>query len=272
MNIVGMVRRHANFPSKYVAARNMDVWLPPDYSEGKKYPVLYMHDGQNIFEPISSIGGVAWEMDKAITRLVDAKKIPGVIVVGVWNSDIRWREYMPQKAYEAARFEKNRKALLEKAGGAPISDSYLKFLVEEVKPFVDEKYPTLPEQRNTFIMGSSMGGLISLYTISQYPSVFYGAGCLSTHWLAGFNELVDEMAKMLPNPNTHKLYFDYGTLGHDAQYETYQLQMDEYLYKAGYDESNWMTRKFEGADHNEAAWKVRVKIPLEFLLGYERHL
>jgi predicted alpha/beta superfamily hydrolase len=269
MNIVGTIQRHAGFPSKFVAARNVDVWLPPDYSEEKRYPVLYMHDGQNIFEPISSIGGVAWEIDKAITRLVEEKKIPSVIVVGIWNSDIRWREYMPQKAYEAPAFEKNRMAFIERAGGDSVSDSYLKFLVEEVKPFVDANYRTLPDQQNTFIMGSSMGGLISLYAISQYPDVFHGAGCLSTHWLAGFNELVDEMAKILPDPTTHKLYFDYGTLGqeHDARYEPYQLQMDKHLRKAGYIEQNWMTRKFEGADHNESAWRARVEIPLEFLLS-----
>ena len=117
MNIVGTIHRHADFQSRFVAARNVDIWLPPGYSEGKRYPVLYMHDGQNIFEPISSIGGVAWEMDKAITRLVAANKIPSVIVVGIWNSDIRWREYMPQKAYEAPAFEKNRIAFIERAGG-----------------------------------------------------------------------------------------------------------------------------------------------------------
>jgi predicted alpha/beta superfamily hydrolase len=267
MSIVGAIQRHANFPSKFVTARNVDVWLPPDFSEDKKYPVLYMHDGQNIIEPISSIGGVAWEIDKVIIRLVNAKKIPGVIVVGVWNSGIRWREYMPQKAYEVLEFEKDRPAFIERAGGDSISDSYLKFLVEEVKPFVDEKYPTLSDQQKTFIMGSSMGGLISLYAISQYPDVFRGAGCLSTHWSAGFGTLVNELGKMLPEPGSHKLYFDYGTKGLDADYEPFQLQMDKYLRGAGYDESNWMTRKFEGADHNEAAWRDRVEIPLEFLLG-----
>jgi predicted alpha/beta superfamily hydrolase len=267
MNIVGTIQRHADFPSRFVAARNVDVWFPPDYSEEKRYPVLYMHDGQNLFEPISSIGGVAWEVDKAIARLVEAKKIPSVIVVGVWNSDIRWREYMPQKAYEAAGFEERREAFLERAGGPPLSDSYLRFLVEEIKPFVDANYPTLPDQRDTFVMGSSMGGLISLYAVSRYPDVFYGAGCVSTHWSAGRGELVDEMAKMLPDPKSHKLYFDYGTVGLDAEYEPFQLQMDVHLRNAGYDESNWMTRKFDGADHNEAAWHARVKIPLLFLLA-----
>lgn len=268
MNTVGTIQHHADFPSRLVTARNVDVWLPPDYAEDKHYPVLYMHDGQNLFEPIASYGGVAWEIDKAIVRLVEAKEFPGVIVVGVWNNgDMRWREYMPQKAYEAAGFEKNREAFLERAGGPPLSDLYLCFLVEEAKPFVDANYPTLPDQRNTFILGSSMGGLISLYAVSQFPDVFYGAGCLSTHWLAGLGELVDEMAKMLPDPKTHKLYFDYGTVGLDAGYEPFQLQMDAHLHKVGYTEHNWMTRKFEGTDHNEAAWRARVGIPLEFLLS-----
>ena len=266
MNIVGTLQRYENFTSKFIAARNVDIWLPPDYLEDKRYPVLYMHDGQNLFEPISSIGGVAWEIDKAITRLAEANKILNVIVVGVWNSDIRWREYMPQKAYESAAFENNRVTFIERAGGDSISDSYLKFLVEEVKPFVDINYRTLSDQQNTFIMGSSMGGLISLYAISQYPDVFHGAGCLSTHWSAGSKELVDEMAKMLPDPTSHKLYFDYGTNGLDAEYEPFQLQMNEHLRNAGYTSSNWMTRKFEGADHNEAAWRERVEIPLLFLL------
>jgi predicted alpha/beta superfamily hydrolase len=267
MNGSGTIRRHEKFASAFVGARNVDIWLPPDYSKDRRYPVLYMHDGQNLFEPISSIGGVAWELDKAITRLVDANKIPSVIVVGVWNSAIRWREYMPQQAYEAPAFEKKRAEFIEHAGGDAISDSYLKFLVEEIKPFVDSTCPTLADQRHTFIMGSSMGGLISLYAISKYPDVFFGAGCLSTHWLAGLNELVDEMADLLPAPETHKLYFDYGTLGHDAHYEAYQLRMDDHLARAGYTSTNWITRKYEGADHNETAWRDRVEIPLSFLFS-----
>jgi predicted alpha/beta superfamily hydrolase len=117
-------------------------------------------------------------------------------------------------------------------------------------------------------MGSSMGGLISLYAISQYPDVFYGAGCVSTHWSAGEFAIVEEMAKRLPDPASHKLYFDYGTVGVDAPYEPYQLKFDAHLRARGYEEGkNWMTRKFEGADHNEAAWQARVDIPLGFLFS-----
>jgi predicted alpha/beta superfamily hydrolase len=255
--------RHEAFPSQFISARNVDVWLPEDYSESKRYAVLYMHDGQNIVEAISSIGDVSWGMDKALERL---KR--DVILVGVWNSDIRWREYMPQQPFEANTFDGIRADMLQLMGGAPVSDLYLKCLAEEVKPFIDRTYATLPEKQNTFVMGSSMGGLISLYAISQYPEVFYGAGCVSTHWSAGEFAIVEEMAKRLPDPASHKLYFDYGTVGVDAPYEPYQLKFDEHLQAKGYVENeNWITRKFEGADHNEAAWQARVDIPLGFLFS-----
>ena len=163
---------------------------------------------------------------------------------------------------------KHRPSILSIAGDVPFSDRYLQFLVQELKPFVDSNYRVIPDQAHTFVMGSSMGGLISLYAISEYPDVFGGAGCLSTHWSAGEHELVSEMAKGLPDPKTHKLYFDHGTEWVDADYEHYQNQMDEYLRAAGYvEEQNWITRKFVGAGHSEAAWRERVHIPLSFLLG-----
>ncbi|MEN9564046.1 MAG: hypothetical protein RIR73_2290 [Chloroflexota bacterium] len=258
------LQRHELFPSQFVKARHVDVWLPKDYSEGKRYAVLYMHDGQNIVEAVSSIGGISWRIDQAIERL--GKE---VIVVGVWNHDeIRWREYLPQQPFESAAFDGVRSALLKRMGGESFSDLYLKHLVEEVKPFVDNTYASLPEKQSTIVMGSSMGGLISLYAISQYPHVFGGAGCVSTHWSAGELALVEEMAKRLPDSAGHKLYFDYGTRGVDAPYEPLQLKFDEHLRTKGFTEGkNWVTRKFEGADHNEAAWQARVDIPLSFLFS-----
>jgi len=269
MSILGKIQRHALFESRHISARHVDVWCPPGYSDGKeRMPVIYMHDGQNLFEPISSIGGKSWGMDAAIVKLMQTGITRGVIVVGIWNSDIRWREYMPQKPYESDALNHQREAFINRAGGDAISDAYLNFLVDEVKPFIDSNYRTLPDQRNTFVMGSSMGGLISLYAISQYPTVFFGAGCLSTNWPAGGHELVNELAGNLPEASNHKLYFDYGTLGLDASYEPFQKRMDDHLGAAGYKENvNWQTRKFEGADHNEAAWRARVEIPLSFLLS-----
>lgn len=226
-----------------------------------------MHDGQNLFDDSISYGNLSWGIDGAMSRLIEEERIRPALIVGIWNSEIRWREYMPQKPFESPVMKRHRKVFLKNAGGPSISDSYLKFLVDELKPFIDGHYQTLPGQEHTFVMGSSMGGLISLYAISAYPQVFGGAGCVSTHWPVGGVELVDEMARMLPDPSTHRLYFDFGTETLDSLYEPYQHRMDEHLRRAGYIEgSNWVTGKFPGAEHSERSWRGRVEIPLSFLL------
>lgn len=258
--------RYENFNSQFITPRHVDVWCPPGHDGSSSYPVIYMHDGQNLFAHSLAYGGIDWGVTNATTRLIE-KGTRGAIIVGIWNAGIRWREYMPQKPYDL--FSNSMKELfLQRAEGEPISDRYLKFIVEELKPFIDSAYKTMPAQEGTFIMGSSMGGLISLYAISEYPNIFGGAGCVSTHWSAGGNELVDAMASALPNPAAHKLYFDFGTETLDAEYEPFQRNMDVYLRKAGYVENrNWLTLKFEGAEHSERSWRERVEIPLAFLLG-----
>ena len=270
MSLTGTLVRFENFYSKHVAFRNVDVWLPPGYdTEGmERYPVLYMHDGQNLFDDSISYGSISWGIDRALLSLLEEEKIRPTIVIGIWNSDIRWREYMPQKAFESDSFKKHRKVFEKNAGGPPIANGYLKFLVEEVRPFIDEHYRTLSDQANTFVMGSSMGSLISLYAISEYPHIFGGAGCISTHWPIGGMELVDLMGQRLPDPASHRLYFDFGTETLDRLYEPFQRRMDGHLRQAGYSEDqNWVTLKCEGAEHSERSWRERVGIPLSFLLG-----
>lgn len=268
--MAGSLHRHADFPSRWVAPRHVDVWCPPGYADdgARRYPVLYMQDGQNLFTPSSAFGGVDWGVAEAIERLMRANEWPGALVVGIWNTAQRRCEYMPQKPYEQALSLSAKEAFVRENGGHPFSDSYLKFLVEELKPFVDAHYRTLPAQAHTVVMGSSMGGLISLYAISEYPHVFGGAGCLSTHWPIGGDALVAHMGVALPDPKIHTLYFDFGTQTLDADYEPYQRRMDAYVSATGYeDNKNWLTLKAEGAEHNEAAWRARVQIPLAFLLG-----
>jgi enterochelin esterase-like enzyme len=156
----------------------------------------------------------------------------------------------------------------EKLREPSVADAYLAFLVDELKPFVDAGYRTLPDQTHTFVMGSSMGGLISLYALTEYPQAFGGAGCLSTHWPAGGAGLVDYFGEVLPAPGAHKLYFDFGTETLDHTYEPFQTRLDGHLRRAGYTPGrDWLTRKFPGADHSESAWRERVHLPLEFLLG-----
>lgn len=265
----GQVDSYQAFASAHVAARNVDVWLPPGYADHphKRYPVLYMQDGQNLFDPALSYTGVDWGIDETMTRLIAEAKVREVIVVGIWNTPRRFGEYMPQQAVTTPYVETG-------VGQPPMprnavtSDSYLKFLVTELKPFIDATYRTLPHRDDTFIMGSSMGGLISLYAMAEYPDVFGGVGAMSTHWPAGDGIVIDWLAQHLPDPRTHRIYYDHGTATLDAAYGPFQQRMDAVMRTGGYVEGrNWITRRFEGAEHNERAWRARVEVPLEFLLG-----
>jgi predicted alpha/beta superfamily hydrolase len=267
--VTGTVIRYPSMQSAHVAPRNVDVWLPPGYGKdpAQRYPVLYMHDGQNLFDPATSYGNVDWAVDEAMTNLIAKGAVREAIVVGIWNTPKRREEYMPQRAVQG-KVDFNVPGANDVKPEEIISDRYLAFLVKELKPFVDATYRTLPDRANTYVMGSSMGGLISQYAMSQYPDVFGGAGCVSTHWPAGNGIALDDFAAHLPDPATHKYWFDYGTATLDAGYEPYQQRADEILRKAGYVEGqNWITRKFAGAEHSEKAWRLRVDQPLVFLLG-----
>lgn len=266
----GWLDRYSLVQSADGGQRTVDVWLPTTYNAAsdRRFPVLYMHDGQNLCDPALAFGGVDWAVDEAMARLIGAGNTTGAIIAGVWNSSQRWQEYMPQKALESPAGQAILPILTAQYGGMPISDGYLKFLVQEVKLLIDGAYRTLPDQRHTFVMGSSMGGLISLYAVEEYPHVFGGAGCISTHWPAGGDVLVDALAARLPKPGAHKLYFDYGTETQDASYEPFQQRMDAHLAAAGYTQGkDWVTMKFDGAEHSERSWRERVEIPLRFLLG-----
>ncbi|MDH7488241.1 MAG: alpha/beta hydrolase-fold protein [Anaerolineae bacterium] len=266
----GWIQRYQRFPSAHVEPRTVDVWLPPDCANGdQRHPVLYMHDGHNLFDPALSTTGQDWGVDEAVSRLLQNRQIPkGVVVVGIWHGANRWREYMPAKPLAQPNAQAVRDGFIREHGGAPISDDYLLFLTTELKPFIDSAYPTLPDSRHTFVAGSSMGGLVSLYALAEYPEVFGGAACLSTHWPAGGMVLVDYFTAALPRAGLHRIYFDYGTEGLDAEYEPYQKAMDKGMRALGYTGGvDWVTRKFVGADHNEAAWRARLDIPLQFLLG-----
>ena len=269
-NPLGTLDHHPSFTSRFVGPRPVDVWLPPGYAAHEsacRFAVIYMHDGQNLFDPQKAYAGVDWGISEAIVRLSQAGAIQGAIVVGIWNTQKRWPEYMPQKALDAPEAASIRESLAKEPENEPISDLYLRFVVGEVKPFVDAKYRTLPGRENTVVMGSSMGGLISLYALCEYPETFGGTGCLSTHWPAASEALIAYLTRALPRPGRHRLYFDYGTEDVDAPYEPHQIQADAVMRAAGYREGiDWMTCKFSGAGHSERAWRERVHIPVQFLL------
>lgn len=266
----GTLIRHADFPARAVPPRHVDVWCPPGYAAGgRRYPVVYMHDGQNLFLPGHSFGGEPWGLDQAMLGLIASGQTAGALIVGVWNlGPARAGEYMPQKPMDRPAVREAAERFYPKLDRPSRADRYLAFLTGELKPFIDDAYRTEPGQPDTFVMGSSMGGLISLYALTEYPDQFGGAGCLSTHWPAGGEGLVDYFADVLPPSGRHKLYFDFGTETLDSTYEPFQSRLDGHLRRAGYATGrDWLTRKFPGADHSEPAWRERVHIPLAFLLG-----
>jgi predicted alpha/beta superfamily hydrolase len=262
--------RWDNHFSQFIDPRNVDIWLPPSYYEQPKqnYPVLYMHDGQNLFNRKDAYAKVDWGIVPAMHRLLQTGKVREAIIVGIWNTNKRVQEYLPWKPFtEISRGQVVYKKYQKKIGEV-FSDAYLKFLVEELKPQVDSQFRTLPSQGDTSIMGSSLGGLISLYAICEYPHIFSGAGCVSTHWPILKQLMVNYLKAHLPDPATHRLYFDFGTEGIDADYERYQIKADKVLQKGGYViGGNWITRKYEDHSHHESYWRKRVHIPLAFLIG-----
>lgn len=261
---------HHNFPSTYVQARNVDVWLPSSYQRELKqnYGVLYMHDGQNLFDPDLAYTGIDWGVVPALEKLTTARAVPEVIIVGIWNTQLRVPEYLPQRPFETPKGQKALADLGSEVSNGLHSDAYLNFLVKELKPFIDNQYRTIHTRAHTTIMGSSMGSLISLYALCEYPDLFGAAGCLSTHWPIVDSVILDYLTQKLPPPGHHHIYFDYGTEGIDILYESYQEKVDTLMQSAGYTfEKDWITKRFEGADHNEKSWRERVHIPLKFLLG-----
>jgi len=278
-DVRGVIKEYPNFKSKYVDSRNIDIWLPPSYetSPNKKYPVLYMHDGQVLFKKGRGFSGEEWEVDEMMTKLIAENKIKETIVVGIWNTSKRFRDYQPTKPFNnlEAKHKTLRDSIDTEYNGGPLADKYLKFIVEELKPFVDAEFKTLSDKENTFMLGSSMGGLISIYAMAEYPNVFESVACLSTHFPVSLKQnnpiipklIIDYLKDNLPNGENNRIYFDYGTKTLDAWYEPYQQQMDAVMKDIGYNDSNWSTQKFEGAKHSEVSWRERLDIPLIFLLG-----
>jgi enterochelin esterase-like enzyme len=266
-----------------VEKRHVDVLLPEGYKPGKRYDVLYMHDGQMLFDSTTTWNGQAWDVDDAVSRLMREKRIRDVIIVGVWNSGPgRHADYFPQKPFESLpRAVQDSLYGSMRGSGTSVfqgrqvnSDGYLKFLVSELKPYIDQNFLTHKDRSNTFIAGSSMGGLISMYAICEYPEVFGGAACLSTHWPGVFtadnNPIPDAffayMSAHLPDPKTHRIYFDLGTATLDAMYPPLQARADSVMRSRGFHDRSWMTRSFPGATHSEQAWRERLDVPLMFLL------
>ena len=271
-HIAGHVDTYPDFSSRYVPARTLRVWLPSNYDPQLRYDVLYMHDGKMLFDASTTWNGQEWGVDEAMDSLVTTGRIRPTIIVGIDNNDDRVSEYCPDEIIAYMPAGAKVYPTLQAKG-----NDYLRFLVEEVKPFIDSLYPTYTDREHTWVMGSSCGGLISSYALCRYPDVFGGAVCMSTHCtLMDPNMREDNpqsaeayrryLREHLPAPNTSLLYMDDGDQTIDAYYGEAQQAINHMLRAEGWDEAHFMYRFFPGHAHCEDDWKARLDIPLCFIL------
>jgi predicted alpha/beta superfamily hydrolase len=230
-------------------ARQLRIYTPPSYEENpaKRYPVIYMHDGQNLFDPKTASFGTAWDIASTIDRLVKEGKMEEVIVVGIDNTAARLAEYTP--------------CCDPKHGGGQL-DAYEAFVVDTVKPWVDQRLRTLPGREHTAIMGSSLGGIASLIIASHRAAVFSKAAGMSSSFWWNEGAMVKHPFPRLPL----QIYIDAGTID-DGLEDT--RAMHAALLAQGYvDQVDLMLFAAEGGRHNEASWAARVDRPLTWFFPW----
>jgi predicted alpha/beta superfamily hydrolase len=234
-------------------SRTLLLYLPPSYGENplKRYPVLYMHDGQNLFNAATSAFGTEWQVDEHVNSAIASGQMDEVIVVGIYNNANRIWEYTP---------------CCDPQYGGGGADTYERFLIDTVKPYVDQHFRTLPGKDTTAVMGSSLGGLLSFYIARRNPTVFAKAGCLSSSfwWNA------EALTVQVEQSTTHvpvRFYVDAGTSS-DGLPET--TRMDNALLADGYVQGKDVDFFVaQGGSHNEASWSARVAIPLTWLFPWQ---
>ena len=230
-------------------SRKLRIYLPPSYGENaaKRYPVLYMHDGQNLFDAKAAAYGVEWGIDETADRLIDAGAMDEIIVVGIDNTPDRIPEYTP---------------CCDSKHGGGMLDAYEAFVIDTVKPYVDRTWRTLPGRETTAIMGSSLGGIASVAIAQHRPHVFSKAGGVSSSFWWNEGSMVAKPAARVPV----KFYLDAGT--RDDGLEGTEAMRDAML-KQGYRlDADLRFFAAEGGIHNEASWAARVDRPLTWFFPW----
>jgi predicted alpha/beta superfamily hydrolase len=230
--------------------RDVDVYLPPSYEEGRRHPVVYMQDGQNLSDPSIAFAGT-WDLEAVLAALAQAGIEP--IVVGVHNTDQRISEYSP---FPHAK----------RGGGR--GNAYLAFLVRTLKRRIDRLFHTLPAPSQTAIAGSSMGGLVSLYAWLRHPNVFGLAAAMSPALWFGRDGMLEFAQSAVLPPG--RLYLDVGTAEGDEALRDARAFWTRLQKKDIPDLADLMYLEDEGGRHEEGAWGRRLSGALEFLLGGER--
>lgn len=264
--------------------QKLTIWLPPGYEDSDRdYPVLYMHDGHNLFDPAQSNFNKVWAADKAIVALSEQGVIEPHIVVGLWpHGEGRYRQYLPQIAAENATGALAESVAENALGKDVVSARYLEWIADELKPQIDEDYRTLQDTADTAIAGSSMGGIMSCYAIVERPDIFGRAACISSHWPIALPDIADEnkaqvdaiwrdwLSEKLGDPGGRRIWMDHGTETLDAYYPAYQAEIDKNFEAAGWVKgTDWRSEQYVGAEHEENAWAERLPEVLGWLLAKE---
>lgn len=246
--VTGQVKYFRNVKGEGIKPRDVAVWLPPGYDEDtlKHYPVLYMQDGQNIFDPKTSSFGVDWQADETADSLINNKIISPAIIVGIYNTSDRSLEYTPTKKGMA----------------------YMKFVVTKLKPFIDKTFRTLPGRDFTVVGGSSYGGTISFMLLWYYSNVFSKAACFSP----AFSTDRFDLTKIIKNyhgiKKDIKLYIDIGGVGLEQKLLPGIDEMINSLKGKGFKlNEDYFFYQDSTARHFEADWAKRFWRPLEIFFG-----
>jgi len=246
--ITGTVLYHNNFIIEGLKPRNIFVWLPPDYktNQDKRYPVFYMHDGQNLVDPRTSNTFIDWQVDEIADSLIRKGEIESFILVGINNTDDRTIEY----------------------SNTPLGKLYVKLIVEKIKPFIDKEYRTIPDAEHTAVGGSSMGGLISMICAWDYPNIFSKVACLSPAFL--YRDF--DYTKVVQGDKSLKkdliIYIDNGGIGLEAVLQPGVDKMINTLKEKGFEDGKDLFVFIDKtAEHNEAAWSKRIWRPLKIFFG-----
>lgn len=230
--------------------RDVYVYLPLGYGKiNESYPVLYMHDGQNLFNPARAYMGKTWRMEETLNSLIVHKKIPPMIVVGIDNTPDRLNEYTPHFSSEWGKGGK----------GA----QYLKLIVEHLHPLIQKKFRIKSGAENTAVMGSSLGGLISLYAGAKYPHVFGLIGAISPSVWWNDKSIMETLGR---SPLPQKVYIDSGTGRGESPEDA--IRLSELFAGLGMQhQRNLFLYVQENAEHNEIFWSQRLPVALEFLFN-----
>ncbi len=227
--------------------RDVIVWLPPHYHDEseKHFPVLYLQDGQNIFDPSTSNYGVDWGIDETMTKLISRHLVPETIVVGIYSTEARTSEY----DYEES------------------GHKYGKFLVDEIKPLIDSKYRTLSDRSHTWLMGSSLGAIISIALLWKYPEVFSKAAAVSIPVYVKNGSLNKTIASSPLPSSPISIYMDHGDYDIDAQFRPSAQAFYDHLLKLGMPSQQLKYEVIPFAEHKEVDWARRVDTILVGILN-----